>query len=58
MKQDRAKVISISIPEVMHADVKRRRTAGRYSSVSEYLRDLVRKDLQIEANPEPQEVAE
>jgi Arc/MetJ-type ribon-helix-helix transcriptional regulator len=38
------KVVAISMPDEMHENLVRRLSRTKYASVSEYIRDLIRKD--------------
>ena len=41
--------MNVSLPEKMKEFVDRRVEAGGYQTVSEYVRDLIRKDIQLQA---------
>lgn len=51
-----SKIMTISIPESMHRHVQNRVSGDTYSSVSEYFRELIRRD-QRKALREQQEAA-
>lgn len=53
------KIVAISMPEEMHEHIRRNVPRARYGSVSEYVRELIRKDIgALPTQDEPKPVEE
>ena len=53
-----SKIMSISIPESMHRHVRERVSEADYGSVSEYFRELIRRDQRLTKQARQQAVDE